>query len=112
MPSRRSPGRDKSRLRKFEQVDKWSFCLNAAIIAINGRDHERTDDRAGSVSALKSDAAAQKSEGQLSRDFRGRSIFDFCNCNNICQHSTSNVDVAQIKSRPKAALNQALMMVD
>jgi hypothetical protein len=32
---------------------------------------------------LKSDAAAEKSKDQLSRDFPGRSIFDFCN--NICQ---------------------------
>ena len=29
--------------------------------------------------ALKSDAAADKSKDQLSRDFPGRSIFDFCN---------------------------------
>jgi hypothetical protein len=36
-----------------------------------------------SVAALKSDAAAGKSKDQLSRDFPGRSIFDFCN--NICQ---------------------------
>jgi len=28
---------------------------------------------------LKSDAAAEKSKDQLSRDFPGRSIFDFCN---------------------------------
>jgi len=32
---------------------------------------------------LKSDAAAENSKDQLSRDFPGRSIFDFCN--NICQ---------------------------
>jgi hypothetical protein len=31
---------------------------------------------------LKSDTAAEKSKDQLSRDFSGRSIFDFCN--NIC----------------------------
>src|ERR1700686_1472515 len=31
-----------SRLRKFEQVDKWSFCLKAAMIAANRRDHEQT----------------------------------------------------------------------
>jgi hypothetical protein len=36
-----------------------------------------------SAVALKSDAAAEKSKDQLSRDFPGRSIFDFCN--NICQ---------------------------
>jgi hypothetical protein len=32
-----------------------------------------------SVVALKSNTAAQKSKDQLSRDFPGRSIFDFCN---------------------------------
>ena len=31
------------------------------------------------VVALKSDTAAEKSKDQLSRDFPGRSIFDFCN---------------------------------
>jgi hypothetical protein len=36
--------------------------------------------------ALNSDAAAEKSKDQLSRDFPGRSIFDFCN--NICQKRT------------------------
>ena len=40
-----------------------------------------------SVVALKSDAAAEKSKDQLSRDFSGRSIFDFCN--NICQKRKS-----------------------
>jgi hypothetical protein len=32
-----------------------------------------------SVVALESDAAAKKSKNQLSRDFQGCSIFDFCN---------------------------------
>jgi hypothetical protein len=36
-----------------------------------------------SVLALKSDAAAKKPKDQLSRDFVGRPIFDFCN--NISQ---------------------------
>jgi hypothetical protein len=36
-----------------------------------------------SIVALKSDTAAEESKDQLSRDFLGRSIFDFCN--NICQ---------------------------
>src|SRR5712671_6118854 len=40
-----------------------------------------------SVAALKSDAAAGKSKDQLSRDFPGRSIFDFCN--NIGHNRTS-----------------------
>ena len=35
-------GGPESRLRKFEQVDKWSFCLTTAIIAVNRRDHEQT----------------------------------------------------------------------
>jgi hypothetical protein len=36
------------------------------------------------VVALKSDAAGEKPKDQLSRDFWGCSIFDFCN--NICQN--------------------------
>src|SRR5258708_33080131 len=36
-----------------------------------------------SVAALKSNTPAEKSNDQLSRDFWGCSIFDFCN--NICQ---------------------------
>ena len=40
-----------------------------------------------SAVALKSDAAAEKSKDQLSRDFPGRSIFDFCN--NIGTFETS-----------------------
>jgi len=36
--------------------------------------------------ALKNDAAAEKSKDQLSRDFLGCSIFDFCN--NICHKRT------------------------
>ena len=35
-----------------------------------------------SIVALKSVTAAEESKDQLSRDFSGRSIFDFCN--NIC----------------------------
>ena len=48
-----------------------------------------------SVVALKSVAAAEKSKDQLSRDFQGCSIFDFCN--NICQLQTC------ISFRPPAA---------
>src|SRR3954469_1212339 len=40
-----------------------------------------------SVVAMKSDAAAEKSREQVSRDFWGCSIFDFCN--KICQTRTS-----------------------
>jgi hypothetical protein len=36
--------------------------------------------------ALKSDGAAEKPKDQLSRDFLGCSIFDFCN--NICHKQT------------------------
>src|SRR5712671_5393587 len=49
-----------------------------------------------SAVALKSDAAAEKSKDQLSRDFPCRSIFDFCN--NICQKQRS--DVAALLSMP------------
>ena len=42
--------------------------------------HRFIQNRPGtSVVALKSDTAAEKSKDQLSRDFPGRSIFDFCN---------------------------------
>jgi len=44
------------------------------------RPHRFIQNRPGnSVVALKSDTAAEKSKHQLSRDFPGRSIFDFCN---------------------------------
>jgi hypothetical protein len=44
------------------------------------RPHRFIQNRPGtSVVALKSDTAAEKSKDQLSRDFPGRSIFDFCN---------------------------------
>ena len=39
-PSCRAEAEGESRLRKFEQTDKWNFCLKAAIIAANRRDHE------------------------------------------------------------------------
>jgi hypothetical protein len=39
---RRGDRGTQSRLRKFERVDKWSFCLKAAMIAANRRDHEQT----------------------------------------------------------------------
>jgi len=41
-----------------------------------------------SVVALKSDTAAEKPKDQLSRDFPGRSVFDFCN--NIGTNRTSS----------------------
>src|ERR1700686_4025220 len=34
--------KNESRLCKFEQVAKWSFCLTTAIIAVNRRDHDET----------------------------------------------------------------------
>jgi glutathione peroxidase-family protein len=33
---------EQSRSRKFGQDDKWNFCLTAAIIAVNRRNHEQT----------------------------------------------------------------------
>jgi hypothetical protein len=44
IPMIMSPTKPKpeSRTRKFEQGDKWSFCLKAAMIAANRRDHEQT----------------------------------------------------------------------
>src|SRR3977135_1294068 len=42
-----------------------------------------------SVVALKSDAAAEKPKDQLSRDFLGCWIFDFCN--KICQQRKSRI---------------------
>jgi hypothetical protein len=44
--------------------------------------------------ALKSDAAAEKPKDQLSRDFLGCSIFDFCN--SICQEATSDEIAANV----------------
>src|SRR5882724_12192517 len=44
------------------------------------RPHRFIQNRPGtSVVALKSDTAAEKSKDELSREFPGRSIFDFCN---------------------------------
>jgi hypothetical protein len=42
------------------------------------------------ISALRSIAVAESAKNQLLRDFRRRSIFDFCN--NICQKETSRRD--------------------
>ena len=58
-----------------------------------------------SVVALKSDAAAEKSKDQLSRDFPGRSIFDFCN--NIRQNrplGREDFSTAPLVSRATACL--------
>jgi hypothetical protein len=48
--------------------------------------------------ALKSDAAAEKSKDQLSRDFPGRSIFDFCN--NIVRITDSWQTSGQVRFVP------------
>jgi hypothetical protein len=48
-----------------------------------------------SVVALKSDAAAEKPKDQLSRDFLGCSIFDFCN--NI----RGKADIAQERAKDR-----------
>src|SRR5258705_10475608 len=52
-----------------------------------------------SVVALKSDAAAEKPKDQLSRDFLGCSIFDFCN--NIC-HVWTAPSWQELSSRTQA----------
>jgi hypothetical protein len=50
-----------------------------------------------SVVALKSDAAAEKSKDQLSRDFWGCSIFDFCN--NISEQRTGSGSVEEPRAQ-------------
>jgi hypothetical protein len=50
------------------------------------------------VVALKSNAAAEKSKDQLSRDFQGCSIFDFCN--NIRQKRAFKVLLIHTGIRP------------
>jgi hypothetical protein len=60
--------------------------------------------------ALKSSTAAEKSKDQLSRDFPGRSVFDFCN--NICQLQASDIckdeigcsRVDRLSKKPPAAI--------
>jgi hypothetical protein len=39
-PTRMWASELESRFRKFGQDDKWNFCLKAAMIAANRRDHE------------------------------------------------------------------------
>jgi hypothetical protein len=48
--------------------------------------------------ALKSDTAAEKFKDQLSPDFPGRSIFDFCN--NISQRPDIIGEVGQVRKVP------------
>src|SRR5450631_831179 len=48
------------------------------------------------ASALQRVAAVEASKNPLSRDFRYRSIFDFCN--NICQQQNSLTDQAAVTS--------------
>jgi hypothetical protein len=55
--------------------------------------------------ALKSDAAAEKPKDQLSRDFVGRSIFDFCN--NIDTLQTSSVTLTMSVHLGKADIAAA-----
>jgi len=62
----------------------WRTKILGAADALYARQHEEPyrfiqNRSRTSVLALKSDAAAEKSKDQLSRDFPGRSIFDFCN---------------------------------
>jgi hypothetical protein len=57
-----------------------------------------------SAVALKSDAAAEKSKNQLSRDFQGRSIFDFCN--NIGTKRTCRVGLSMSASAGRTDMRQ------
>jgi hypothetical protein len=58
------------------------------------------------VVVLKSDTAAEKSKDQLSRDFPGRSIFDFCN--NICQKQKHPTTLGQPRLPKMHEMNGAL----
>jgi len=51
--------------------------------------------------ALKSDAAAEKPKDQLSRDFLGCSIFDFCN--NISLKADIHTQLRHVSKGPGAA---------
>ena len=69
-------------LQKSFWGDKQTFLEPLIRFASRRRErpHRFIQNRPGtSVVALKSDTAAEKSNEQLSRDFPGRSIFDFCN---------------------------------
>src|ERR1700687_4192947 len=60
------------------------------------------------VSALQSIAAVEASKNQLLRDFRYRSIFDFCNT--ICQTQTS-ISVVVVRTKPFALIETDLYML-
>jgi hypothetical protein len=67
-------------LQKSFWEDKIFRAADAFCERRRERPHRFIQNRPGtSVVALKSDTAAEKSKDQLSRDFPGRSIFDFCN---------------------------------
>jgi hypothetical protein len=53
------------------------------------------------VAALKSDAAAEKSKDQLSQDFWGCSIFDFCNSIGTFETSRRTVTMSVYRGRPE-----------
>src|SRR5258705_13949366 len=64
-----------------------------------------------SVVALKSDAAAEKPKDQLSRDFLGCSIFDFCN--NIGTFRTwRNVRLESVKSPKDCSASSSNPMME
>src|SRR5205085_7397825 len=56
-----------------------------------------------SVVAMKSDAAAEKSREQVSRDFWGCSIFDFCNKIGTKRTSRSGAMMSVVRGGPEAA---------
>src|ERR1700737_5300105 len=62
-----------SRTRKFEQVDKWSFCLTTAIIAANRRDHEQTTPPEPHT-GLQGEGGACRRQGRSNAGAAGRAI--------------------------------------
>src|SRR4029453_12391417 len=80
-----------------------------AADALYARQHEgpyrfiQNRSRASAV-ALKSDAAAEKSKDQLSRDFPGRSIFDFCNNIGTFRTCPPNLQMSVHRGRPEVAV--------
>jgi hypothetical protein len=62
-----------SRPCKFEQVDKWSFCLTPAIIAANRRDHEQTT-APEPLTGLQGEGGACRRQGRPDDSSTGRAF--------------------------------------
>src|SRR4249919_3197416 len=62
-----------SRSRKFGQGDKWNFCLTAAIIAVNRRNHEQTAP-AEPLSGLQGEGGSGRRQGRPNRRSTGRAF--------------------------------------